>query len=274
MMTLHGIDTLVEAVRQRIEAEGLRPFATRTGIPLGQLRSVLQGRAARYTTLQAIASVLGMRLYVGPAEYGDAKAPLLPQEITGALHLPPNASVADAVDLIDEEALASGLREGMRVAQELTQRAAAAAELLPQLVPESSTTRRIPFAERVRFNADTGEVEFDESADLSIAVAEKALPSWTRADRLTCVRAAGGSKDPTIPHGGLVVVDGDRRVAVDDQRFVVRTGEVLAVKRLRQVGDRWNMVSDDRAHRSRPMTARDRIVGRVAWPGAHGDAPA
>ena len=31
----------------------------------------------------------------------------------------------------------------------------------------------IPFAEHVRFEADTGEVEFEESSDLSIAVAER-----------------------------------------------------------------------------------------------------
>ena len=63
-----GVDALVRAVRQRIEREGLRPFATRTGIPLGQLRSIAAGRAARYTTLQSIAAVMGMRLFVGPVE--------------------------------------------------------------------------------------------------------------------------------------------------------------------------------------------------------------
>ena len=57
-----GIDALVRAVRQRIEREGLKSFATRTGIPLGQLRSVAAGRAVRYTTLQSIAAVMGMRL--------------------------------------------------------------------------------------------------------------------------------------------------------------------------------------------------------------------
>ena len=189
-MTLHGVDGLVRAVRQRIETEGLRPFATRTGIPLGQLRSVVRGRAARYTTLQSIASVMGMQLFVGPAERGAAKAPRLPPEITRALHLPTNASVADAVGLIEKDTMASKLRDGMRVVRDLTQRAAVAAELLPRLAGESST-RMMPFAEHVRFKADTGEVEFAESAALSIAVVETVLPSWARADHLTCVRAAG-----------------------------------------------------------------------------------
>ena len=33
LMTRYGIDYLREAVRQRIAAEGLRPFSLRTGVP-------------------------------------------------------------------------------------------------------------------------------------------------------------------------------------------------------------------------------------------------
>ena len=123
-----------------------------------------------------------------------------------------------------------------------------------------------------RFEADTGEVEFEESSDLSNAVAERVLPSWARADRLTCVRVAGDSMERT--DGALVVVDKDRRVAVEEQVFVVRIGEALVVKRFRQIGDRWNLVSDSLAHLPRPMTADDRIVGRVAWCGPHSAAVA
>ena len=75
MATIDGIDVLVRAVRQRIEQEGLRPFATRTGIPLGQIRSVLAGRASRYTTLQSIAAAVGMRLFVGPVERNGPEVP-------------------------------------------------------------------------------------------------------------------------------------------------------------------------------------------------------
>jgi hypothetical protein len=263
----------VEVVRQRIEAEGLRPFAMRTGIPLGQLRSVVQGRASRYTTLQSIASVMGMRLSVGPAERGG-EAPQLPPEITRALHLPSDASVVDAVGLIEKDVMASKLRDGMRLVQELTDRAAMAAELLPRLAGESPTTRMMPFAEHVRYRADTGEVEFDESTDLSIAVAEKVLPPWARTDHLTCVRADGDSMEPTIQGGDLVVVDKDQRAAVEDELFVVRSGEGLVVRRLRHIGDHWSLVSDNPAHLSRPMAAGDVIVGRVAWCGPHGHAVA
>ena len=201
----------VEVVRQRIETEGLRPFSMRTGIPLGQLRSVVQGRASRYTTLQSIASAMGMRLFIAPAEPGGMEAPPLPAELTRALDLPSDASVVDAVEAIDQDAVASTLRKGMRLVLEMTELATAAAELLPQ-VAGGSTTRMIPFAEHVRFEADTDEVAFEESSDLSIAVAERVLPSWARAARLTCVRTAGDSLEPA--DGALVVVDKDRRVGL------------------------------------------------------------
>ena len=277
LMTLHGVDAFVQVVRQRIETEGLRPFSMRTGIPLGQLRSVVQGRAARYTTLQSIASVMGMRLFIAPAEPSGMEAPPLPAELTRALDLPSDASVVDAVDAIDQDAVASMLRKGMRLVQKMTELATAAAELLPQ-VAGGSKTRMIPFAEHVRFEADTGEVAFEESSDLSIAVAERVLPSWARAARLTCVRTAGDSLEPADgdslepADGALVVVDKDRRVAVDEQLFVVRIGEALVVKRFRQVGGQWSLVSDSLAHLPRPMTADDRIVGRVAWCGPHSAA--
>ena len=133
----------------------------RTGIPLGQLRGVVQGRASRYTTLQSIAAVMGMRLFIAPAEPGGMEAPPLPAELTRALDLPSDASVVDAVEAIDQDAVASTLRKGMRLVLEMTELATAAAELLPQ-VAGGSTTRMIPFAKHVRFKADTGEVAFEE----------------------------------------------------------------------------------------------------------------
>ena len=80
-VTLCDVDYLRQAVRQRIETEGLRPFSVRTGIPVGQLRSLVQGRAARYTTLASIASVMGLQLYIGPARRGNAAGPGLSSDI-------------------------------------------------------------------------------------------------------------------------------------------------------------------------------------------------
>ena len=125
----------------------------------------------------------------------------------------------------------------------------------------------IPFAEHVRFSEDTGEVEFEESPDVWAAVAERVLPSWARAARLTCIRMAGDPKD-----AALVVVDSNRRTAVDGQLFVVHVADALVVKRFRRVGNRWDLVSDGSAHPPRALGADDRVVGRVAWRGPHGAA--
>lgn len=121
VMTRHvGVDYLRHALRQRIKEEGLRPFSLRTGIPIGQLRSVAQGRAARSSTIEAIATVLGLEFYIGPprAESSTQSQPL-PSQITRALDLPQDACVADAVAVIDKDAMASKLRDGLSMLQEL-----------------------------------------------------------------------------------------------------------------------------------------------------------
>lgn len=124
VVTRHrGVDYLRQAVRQRLEEEGLRPFSLRTGIPVGQLRSVAHGRAARSTTIEAIATVLGLEFYIGPprADSSTQSQPL-PSEITRALDLPEDACVADAVAVIDKDAMASKLRDGISMLQELLDR--------------------------------------------------------------------------------------------------------------------------------------------------------
>ena len=74
-VTRSGLDHLRSAVRLHVEREGLRPLSVRTGIPVGQLRSLLQGRAALSTTLERVASALGLEFYIGPARTpGAARA--------------------------------------------------------------------------------------------------------------------------------------------------------------------------------------------------------
>ena len=279
LVTRYGIDYLRQAVRQRIEAEGLRPFSLRTGIPLGQLRSVVEGRAARSTTLELIASVLELEFYIGPARADSTTRPRLPSEIARALDLPRDATVDDAVEAIRKDAMASRLREGIGLVQELMERAAAAAAFIPRLIsgarpregegPESAVVM-IPFAPEVRLAAGTGEVVFEESPEVSIAVAAEALASWARPERLTCVRAAGDSMEPTIHDGDLVVVDGGRSDPVDGHLFAVRTDAGLVIKRLRQSRGRWLLTSDNRGHASHPVSEDDRILGQVAWCGPRG----
>ena len=125
----------------------------------------------------------------------------------------------------------------------------------------------IPFAPDVRLAAGTGAVVFEESPEVSIAVATEALASWARPDRLTCVQVAGDSMEPTIHDGDLVAVDAGRTDPLDGQLFAARTDAGLVVKRLRQSGGRWLLASDNPAHPPRPVAEGDRILGQLAWCG-------
>ena len=204
---------------------------------------------------------------------------MLPAAITRALDLPPDASVDDAVGAIRKDAMASRLREAISLARESMDRADAAADLIPGLVSRGKPRMRerpdnamvmIPFAPEVRLAAGAGEVVFEESPEVSIAVAAEALAPWARLDRLTCVRAVGDSMEPTVRDGDLVVVDADRTAPQDGQLFAVRTDAGLVIKRLRRRGGRWRLTSDNRAHRPHAVADDDRILGQVAWCGPPG----
>ena len=238
---------------------------------------MLQGRTARSTTLEAVASALDLEFYIGPVRTGSPARVRLPPEIVEVLHLTPKATVADAVGWIDKDALASKLREGLGILQELTERVAAASVAAPGLagtkvlmadaMPERSVTI-LPFVKDVTVAVDTGEVMFDESAEVSIVVATSALASWARPDCLACVRVAGNSMEPTIRNGDLVVLARNRSEPLDGQLFVTRTEEDgLVAKRLRRISGGWHLICDNRAYQSRIMAENDRIIGQVAWCG-------
>ena len=86
-VTLNGIERLRNAFREMVRAEGLRPLAARTGIPVGQIRSLIDGRAVRVTTLESMTSVLGVPLTIGPGPGGD-RSPAPP----GGGHTPSDRS--------------------------------------------------------------------------------------------------------------------------------------------------------------------------------------
>ena len=264
-MTINGIRGLIQLVRQQIEVEGLRPFAKRTGIPLGQIRSFLQNRGSRHTTLQSIASAMGKQLSI--VGKNSTKDPL-PRALTKALGLPRNASVAETIEEIDRDAAGSRLRRAVHLVEETTERASALAELLAPV--GEPLIQVIPITEQVRLSTETGEVKLLESSEVWISIAERVLPSWARTARLTCIRICG---DPMKPaDAAIVVVDRSRRAPVDGQLFVVLIADALAMKRCRQAGDQWSLVSDGSAHSPRPLRAEDRIIGRVAWRTPHGVA--
>ena len=119
------------------------------------------------------------------------------------------AMTAETTNAIDRDAAGSRLRRAIHLMEEMTDGATALPELLPLL--RESPIRMIPFAERVRLATNTGEVEFQESSEVWVAVAERVLPSWARAVPLTCIRMAGDSMEAT--DAALAVVDSNIAVA-------------------------------------------------------------
>ena len=121
-VTRSGLDHLRSAVRRHVEREGLRPFSGRTGIPVGQLRSLLQGRAALSTTLERVSAALGLEFYIGPPRKPDAARARRGYEGQAVRERPPSdeeAAPAWAARLQRE--LRAGLREDLaQVLRELT----------------------------------------------------------------------------------------------------------------------------------------------------------
>ena len=234
----------------------------------------MQGRAARSTTIESIASVLGIELYIGPPRATPLTSRGLPRAIAEALDLPSDAGIADALRALDKDALASKLRESVGVVQDLMERTAKAVAPIPDPAPNAGPPARarrggsvatIPFAPDVRLAAGSGEIVFEESAEVSIAVAAGALASWAQPERLTCVRVAGDSMEPTIHDADLVAVDAGRTDPLDGHLFALRTDGGLVVKRLRRTGARWLLSSDNAAYAPRPVGEDDRILGQIAW---------
>ncbi len=65
-MTRFELNTLMDAVGQCVESEGLRPFASRIDVPLGQVRGVIEGRNVSFDTIQKLADKLALEFYIGP----------------------------------------------------------------------------------------------------------------------------------------------------------------------------------------------------------------
>ena len=221
------------------------------------------------TTLESIASVLGLEFYIGPPRvHRPVRA--VPPVVARALDLSPDASVDDAVRAIESDARGRKMRECLAVVQALNDSAAAAAawtselasrRLSPGAAPERAVVW-IRVARRAR-SAAGAESAFAMESNVWIGVWANALPPWARPERLTCVRAAGVAMEPTICEGDFVAVDPHRTELYDGKLFAV--GTQFVVRRLRRSGGRWLLTSDNPASPPRSLTDDDRVQGQVAW---------
>ena len=139
-VTRSGLEVFRSAVRQHVEREGLRPLSVRTGVPVGQLRSILQGRAALSTTLERVSSALGLEFYIGPAR--TAGVPRARRGYEGHTVRERAASDEEAAPAWAaklQRELRTGFREDLtRVLREIT--GAKADSMPPQRPPGESST--------------------------------------------------------------------------------------------------------------------------------------
>ena len=249
---------------------------------MGQIRSLLDGRAVRVTTIQSMTEVLGVPLVIGPGT-GDL-APTTPYAASApASVLAPESRSASAVfPEACRGAVATPLRDGVAIVKELADRVATAAQSLLQVasggLPEpavvtAGTTEAgspggrlvmIPFASGIRAGDPHGEAVFHESPELALGVAQEALPSWARPDRLVCMRATDDSMDAAVRDGDIVAFDPGHTEPVDQGLFALAADSGPVVRRLSH-RDRWLVVADHPSHADRSLSGGDRILGRVAW---------
>lgn len=70
------MEVLREAVEQRVSEEGQAPFVSRLEeVSLGDVRSVLAGRASKGSTIQKICDAIGLEFYIGPPREGSVHVP-------------------------------------------------------------------------------------------------------------------------------------------------------------------------------------------------------
>lgn len=249
---------------------------------MGQIRSLLDGRAVRVTTIQSMTEVLGVRLTIGPGTGDLALAPAYRETAAAPVRTLERASASAVFPESHGGAIATPLRDGVAIVQEMADRVATAAQSLLQVVagwepapgatcPGTMQTRSakgrlvmIPLASGIRGADPHGEPALQGSPEVAVGVAQEALPSWARPDRLVCMRAADDCMDVTVRDGDIVAFDPGHTEPVDQALFALATGIGPVVRRL-SYRDRWIVVADNPAHPVRPLSGDDRILGRVAW---------
>lgn len=249
---------------------------------MGQIRSLLDGRAVRVTTIQSMTEVLGVRLLIGPGTGDLASAPPYPEHDPASVRALPRVTASAVLPENYGGAVATPLGDGVAIVREMADRLATAAQSLLQVVagrdlapaataagtaetaPAGDRLVMIPFAAGIRAGDPHGEPVFQESPELAVGVAREALPSWAGPDRLVCMRATDDSLDATVRKGEIVAFDPGHTDPVDQAPFALATAAGPVVRRL-SYQDRWILGADNPGHPARPLSGDDRILGRVAW---------
>ena len=117
-MTRSAMEFLRHEVERRIARDGLRPLSRSADIPLEQLRSMLNGRASRSTTIEKVTEALGLEFYIGPPR--DAKdGPSVPRTVTAFLDLPEDADADRVVRAMRERLKQAAGPDQVRAIEEI-----------------------------------------------------------------------------------------------------------------------------------------------------------
>ena len=87
-------------------------------------------------------------------------------------------------------------------------------------------------------------------------------------EKADIVEVMGQSMEPTLPDGALILVDYQRTRRRLNRIFVVRSDDLVLIKRL--VKDRqgkWLLVSDNKEYTPLPWPREGRVIGQVMWTG-------
>ena len=260
-MTRPKLNAVRSAAARHVKAEGLRPFAKRTGVSVGRLRSVLAGRDAHGSTIEQLCRVLDLEFYVGPrrqASMASGVAGIVPPPVSvGRLGL----SIQEVVRLVADAG-------GNPIPD----------DLWPTLAKKYGD---VPVSGRPDIPAGYRPVDvvvlagaaFDGGGMLDERVVGRAwFPrNWLSEcgcdpDHCIVVEVRGVSMEPTLPDGCRILVDLRRRRLVNDGIFLVQTDNGLVAKRAgRGGGGAWLLLSDDPSWNPKPWPSDSEIVGQVVW---------
>ena len=294
-------DQIIALIQVKLRELGLSAFqvARRAGLPDDSIRSVLNGASPSIDRAQAIADALNITFTLGappesrePAPYEAARkaADLLHSAESVLEKLRGQAAVAATkYDHEGSRALQKRMKEEEtgRIAEPQSQRedirrlgdndeiagdvateSVVADNEIDQIAEPLADYLVAPLSQDVRAAAGSGDLVFEEAAELHIALPRSAVPTWARLSGLICIRVSGDSMVPTLNDGDLLLLDRSHTEPLDDQLFVIHGDEGLRVKRLRHAVDGWQLVSDNPSWSARVVGERDRVVGRVAWSGS------
>ncbi len=231
---------LVQVIRDALNRKGSNPsrFAKENGFSVNAIRYILEGRPPSSRRLAEVCRALNLEFYVGPPRVPDGKR-------------------------IDSRELANELDrlavEARRIADE--------AEGTPAVIDQSVLYVSAPRYE-VLAAAGSGAEVLDESVKGYLGFNK----SWLREQdlspsNLAVIEVHGDSMEPTLQSGDNVLLDMRTQQLKDSGIYTLRRDGELLVKRLRQQGTSWLIVSDNLAYPVEPLDGNVDVLGRVVWLG-------